>query len=81
VAVELIRNADVAGQYRDGVRIHLALRAVQLPVPSHGDPRDDLDRASPAIVKTLEGRHGDTYPEMTWEPKAAFTAIADCYGG
>jgi hypothetical protein len=44
-----------------------------------GDPRDDLDLASPAIVKTLEGRHGDTYPDMTWEPKAAFTAIADCY--
>jgi hypothetical protein len=44
-----------------------------------GDLRDDLDLASPAIVKTLEGRHGDTYPDMTWEPKAAFTAIADCY--
>jgi hypothetical protein len=46
-----------------------------------GDPRDDLDLASPAIVKTLERRHGDTYPDMTWEPKAAFTAIADCYRG
>jgi len=44
-----------------------------------GDPRDDLDLASPAIVKTLEGRHGDTYPDMTWEPKAAFSAVADCY--
>jgi hypothetical protein len=44
-----------------------------------GDPRDDLDLASPAIVKTLEGRHGDTYPDMTWEPKAAFTGIAECY--
>jgi hypothetical protein len=51
------------------------------PYRPDGDPRDDLDRASPAIVKTLEGRHGNTYPEMTWEPKAAFTAIADCYGG
>jgi hypothetical protein len=46
-----------------------------------GDPRDDLDLASPAIVKTLEGRHGTTYPDMTWEPKAAFAAIADCYAG
>jgi hypothetical protein len=44
-----------------------------------GDPRDDLDLASPAIVKTLDGRRGDTYPDMTWEPKAAFTAVADCY--
>jgi hypothetical protein len=46
-----------------------------------GDPRDDLDMASPAIVKMLEGRFGDTYPDMTWEPKAAFHAVAECYGG
>jgi len=44
-----------------------------------GDPRDDLDLASPGIVKMLEGRHGDTYPDMAWEPKAAFAAVADFY--
>ncbi len=44
-----------------------------------GDPRDDLDLASPGIVKILEGRRGDTYPDMTWEPKAAFTAVAEHY--
>lgn len=44
-----------------------------------GDPRDDLDLASPAIVKTLEGLHGHTYPDMTWEPKEAFAAVAACY--
>ena len=36
--------------------------------------------ASPGIVKVLEGRHGDTYPDMEWEPKAAFTTVAECYG-
>jgi hypothetical protein len=46
-----------------------------------GDPCEDLDMASPGIVKVLEGRRGDTYPEMTWEPKAAFSAVARCYGG
>ncbi|WP_051178510.1 hypothetical protein [Nocardia concava] len=45
-----------------------------------GDPRDDLDRASLGIVKVLEDRHGTTYPDMTWEPKAAFTAVARSYG-
>jgi hypothetical protein len=45
-----------------------------------GDPRDDLDLASPSIVKVLEDGHGDTYPDMTWEPKAAFGAVAECYG-
>jgi hypothetical protein len=44
-----------------------------------GDPRLDLDMASPGIVKVLEGRSGDTYPGMAWEPKAAFTAVAECY--
>jgi hypothetical protein len=44
-----------------------------------GDPRNDLDLASYGIVKMLEGRHGDTYPDMPWEPKAAFTALADFY--
>jgi hypothetical protein len=44
-----------------------------------GDPRDDLDLASPGIVKVLEARHGDTYPDMAWEPKAAFATVAQCY--
>ena len=44
-----------------------------------GDPRDDLDLASYGIVKVFDDRHGDTYPDMTWEPKAAFTALAEYY--
>ncbi|MFF2375727.1 hypothetical protein ACFVUW_15235 [Streptomyces xiamenensis] len=44
-----------------------------------GDPRDDLDRASLGIVKVLEGHRGRTYPDMGWEPKAAFTAVAQRY--
>jgi hypothetical protein len=46
-----------------------------------GDPRDDLDLASPSIVKMLEGRYGDTYPDMMWEPKAAFYAVAEHHRG
>ncbi|MDP4507576.1 hypothetical protein [Nonomuraea turcica] len=45
------------------------------------DPRHDLDLASLGIVKVLEDRNGDTYPDMPWEPKAAFTALADYYRG
>lgn len=44
-----------------------------------GDPRRDLDMASLGVVKVLEGRNGDTYPDMPWEPKAAFAAVAGCY--
>jgi hypothetical protein len=26
-----------------------------------------------------KGRRGQRYPDMPWEPKAAFTALAECY--
>jgi hypothetical protein len=45
------------------------------------DPRHDLDLASFGIVKVFEDRNGDTYPDMPWEPKAAFAALADYYRG
>ena len=45
-----------------------------------GDPRDDLDLASPGIVKVLEGRSGVTYPGLQWEPKAAFRTLSEYYG-
>ncbi len=47
--------------------------------PHRSDPREDLDMASWGVVKALEHRLGDTYPDMPWEPKAAFTALADFY--
>jgi hypothetical protein len=37
-----------------------------------GDPRHDLDLASPSIVRVHEDGH-------TWEPKAAFHAVAESY--
>ncbi|MEV0615344.1 hypothetical protein AB0I81_18635 [Nonomuraea sp. NPDC050404] len=46
-----------------------------------GDPRDDLDLASYGIVKVYEDRLGATYPGMPWDPKAAFTTLADYYRG
>ena len=50
-------------------------------LPHRRDPRLDLDMASAGVVKVLEGRLGHTYPDMAWEPKAAFTALADHYRG
>ena len=49
--------------------------------PYDENPRYDLDRDNFSLVKTLAGgRHGATYPDMTWEPKAAFKLVADYYG-
>jgi hypothetical protein len=33
----------------------------------------------PGIVKMLEGRRADTYPDMAWEPKVAFNVVAGRY--
>jgi hypothetical protein len=40
----------------------------------------DLDIARYSLVKSfLDGRHGTTYPEMTWEPKESFFAVSEYY--
>jgi hypothetical protein len=31
------------------------------------------------IVKVLEDHHGETYPDLPWEPKAAFRTLAGYY--
>jgi hypothetical protein len=51
------------------------------PINPYSDtPKYDLDRASSSLVKYYEGgRHGTTYPDMTWEPKESFRAVADYY--
>jgi len=42
------------------------------------DPRYDLDMDSMSLVKALPGgRHGTAYPDMPWEHKEAFAAVAN----
>ncbi|HEX9386354.1 MAG TPA: hypothetical protein VF918_08540 [Anaerolineales bacterium] len=41
--------------------------------------RFDLDMASYSLVKSYADKRGTTYPDMTWEPKESFHAIADYY--
>jgi hypothetical protein len=43
------------------------------------DLRTDLDMASWGVVKVLDGTTGETYPDLPWEPKAAFAALAGRY--
>jgi hypothetical protein len=48
--------------------------------PYSENPKYDLDMASTALVKSLpDGKHGATYPGMTWVPKESFVAVADYY--
>ena len=45
----------------------------------HTDPHRDLDLASYGAVAVLEHARGTTYPDMAWEPKQVFGAIAAAY--
>jgi hypothetical protein len=49
-------------------------------LPHRVEPHEDFDMASFGLVKVLEGRRGQRYPDMPWEPKAAFTTLATRYG-
>jgi hypothetical protein len=48
--------------------------------PYSDNPTYDLDMASSSLVKYYDdGRHGTTYPDMLWEPKESFRAVADYF--
>jgi hypothetical protein len=48
--------------------------------PYNDNPRFDLDMNSYSLVKSYDhGQHGKTYPDMPWEPKESFHAVADYY--
>jgi hypothetical protein len=48
--------------------------------PFDEDPKYDLDTTNQSLVRYYEGgKHGTTYPDMLWEPKESFRAVADFY--
>ncbi len=48
--------------------------------PYDDDPRYDLDMSSFSLVKSYaHGEHGTTYPDLPWEPKESFSAVAEYY--
>ena len=63
----------------EGVDSAFVFTFVLYQLPHRPDPHEDLDMASYGIVKVYEDRFGSTYPDMRWEPKAAFIALADYY--
>jgi hypothetical protein len=65
----------------EGVDTAFANTFASYHLPHRRDPRADLDMASYGVVKVLEDRLGHSYPDMAWEPRAAFTALADYYHG
>ncbi len=67
---------------RSGVAGALLSTFVTPGATTNDDPRYDLDMDSMSLVKSLpSGRHGMTYPDMPWEPKEAFGAVARHFAG
>ena len=67
---------------RAGVAGALLSTFVTPEAPANDDPRYDLDMDSMSLVKSLpDGHHGTAYPDMPWEPKDAFGAVAHHFAG
>jgi hypothetical protein len=70
--LRLIDSAGVEGSF---------ISTFVFPISPYNDnPRFDLDRESASLVRSYgRGKFGKTYPDMTWEPKESFWAVADYY--
>lgn len=63
----------------EGVDTVFANTFASYHLPHRSEPRRDLDMASYGIVTVLEHDFGHAFPDMAWEPKVAFTALANSY--
>ncbi len=65
---------------REGVEGTFVFTFVSPTNPYNDNPLFDFDMNSFSLVKSYEGgKHGTTYPDMTWEPKESFKAVASYY--
>lgn len=88
---ELIRDeAEQASDLREllqifeseGVDAAFVYTFARYDLPHRQDPRTDLDVVSCGVVKVFEREsslRAERYPDMPWEPKAAFDALAEWF--
>jgi hypothetical protein len=62
----------------EGVDAAFVYTFARYDLPNRGPSHEDFDMASAGVVKVFDdGRRGQRYPDMPWEPKAAFRALAE----
>lgn len=85
---DYVRDEDEQARYlrelldiftAEGVEAAFACTFVCYGMPHREDPRLDLDMASWGVVGILDGGRATAYPDMPWEPKAAFHELARYY--
>jgi hypothetical protein len=67
----------------EGIDAAFVYTFARYDLPHRVAPGVDIDMASAGIVKVLDdssSAHDRRYPDMPWEPKAAFDALAQHYG-
>jgi hypothetical protein len=70
----------------EGIDAAFVYTFARYDLPHRDDPAEDLDMASAGVVKVFDresparDRQSRRYPDMPWEPKAAFDAVADWFG-
>jgi hypothetical protein len=79
--VEALQASEIAATLdeleRSGVAGALLSTFATPETGADDDPRYDVDLDSMSLVKALpHGQHGTAYPDMAWEPKQAFAAVA-----
>jgi hypothetical protein len=88
---EYVRDEDEQATYLrevlevfedEGVDYAFVNTFARYDLPHRNDPRQDLDMASFGVVKVLDlhdNPRGERYGDMPWQPKAAFTTLANWY--
>lgn len=71
---DMLGQLDTAGV--DGVFV---FTFVTPALPHRPQSRLDLDLAGYGLVKSYDDHNGNTYPDLPWEPKQSFQAVADFY--
>ena len=78
-AHEIIESLKVFDKV--GVDSAFVFTFVDTQHPHNENPKNDTDMASYGLVKSYESdKRGITFPDMTWEPKKSFEAVARYYG-
>jgi hypothetical protein len=77
-ARKLVENLNVLE--KAGVDGAFVFQFISQITPYSDNPRFDLDMASSSLVRyCVDGKRGKTYPDMSWEPKESFKAVADYF--
>jgi hypothetical protein len=85
---EYARDEDEQARYlrelldvfeQEGVDAVFVYTFARYDLAVRGGSPEDFDMASAGLFKVIEGRRGQRYRDMPWEPKAAFTAVTEYY--